>query len=117
MELRCNPYAQLALCAIGAEAAQFDHRPHVAEARRLARSAQGAGDPVVVEMAGSPAIVADQEHAVVAAPGVGVDEEGVGAFDPVGEVVGDEDVENAVDAVGRDAAAAAGVCRRASRTR
>jgi hypothetical protein len=51
-----------------------------------------------------PARVADQENAVVQALGMLVGDISVGALDAAGEVRTDEQVENAIDAVGRDAA-------------
>src|SRR5690606_35001564 len=67
----------------------------------------GAGDVVVVEMRGLPAIVADQENAVVTATRMGVGDIGIGALDPIGEVGPHEQVEDAIDRIGRDALAAA----------
>ncbi len=60
-------------------------------------------------MRGLAAIVADQEDTVVAAPRMGVDQIGIGALDPVGKIGAHEQVEDPVDAVGRDPLAAAGL--------
>src|SRR4051794_41947693 len=58
-------------------------------------------------MGGLAAAVADQKDAVVQAVGMVVGDIGVGALDPAGEVGADEQIEDAVDAVGGDAAALA----------
>ena len=92
--------------ALVAQAAQLDHRAHVGEAVAVPRLAQGARQLVVVEVRRLAAIVADQEDAVVQAPGVRIGEIGVGALDSVGEVGAHEQVEDAVDAVRSDALAA-----------
>ena len=59
-------------------------------------------------MGGRAAIVADQENAVMAAAGVAVDEIGIRALDPVGEIGPHEEIEDAIDAVGRNPLAARG---------
>src|SRR3546814_17377809 len=50
--------------------------------------------------------VADQEDTVVEAARMAVRDEGVGAFDAADQIVGNEQVENPIDAVRRDALAA-----------
>jgi hypothetical protein len=50
-----------------------------------------------------PASVADQEDAIVQAVGVGVGDIGIGALDSPREVGADEQIEDPVNAVGRDA--------------
>jgi hypothetical protein len=67
---------------------------------------QRAGELVVVDVSGLAAVVADQEDAIMAAARVRVGDIGVGAFDPAGEVGGNEQVENAVNRIGRDPLAA-----------
>src|SRR3546814_2721107 len=52
------------------------------------------------------ATVADQEDTVVEAARMAVRDEGVGAFDAADQMVGNEQVENPIDAVRRDALAA-----------
>ena len=68
----------------------------------FAACAHAARQAVVVDVHRLPAAVADQEDAVVQAIGVGVGDIGIGAFDPPREVGADEQVEDPVDAVGRD---------------
>ena len=99
----CANRMQLCLLAIAAAAAHLDHRPVRREAG-LAAPPRGRRptELVVVEMRGLAAIVADQEDAVVQAVGMVVGDIGVGALDPAGEVGADEQVEDPVDAVGRD---------------
>src|SRR5688572_26254531 len=65
---------------IPALAADFDDRAAGGEAGALCRLADAAGDAVVVDMRRLPAIVADQEDAVVQAARVLVGDIGVGAF-------------------------------------
>src|SRR3546814_19777110 len=50
--------------------------------------------------------VAEQEDTVVEAARMAVRDEGVGAFDAADQIVGNEQVENPIDAVRRDALAA-----------
>ena len=93
--------------ALAAPAANLDHRADIGEKPALrAASRTPPVRLVVVDMRRLAAIVADQEDAVVQAVGMVVGDIGVGAFDPAGEVGADEQVEDAVDAVGGDAAAA-----------
>ena len=69
-----------------ADAAKLDYGAHVGIARAAPRLAQRARQLVVIDVRGLPAIVADQEDAVVPTAGMSVGELGVGALDPVGEV-------------------------------
>jgi len=66
--------------------------------------ADAARHPIVVEMRRRPARIADQEDAIVQAIGVRVGDIGVGAFDSPREIGADEQVEDPINAVGRDAA-------------
>ena len=97
---------RLTLLALGAFAAHLDHGALGGEAALLGGGAHTRRQFVVVDMHRAAARVADQEDAVVEAAGVAVRDEGVGAFDAADEVVRDEQVEDAIDAVGRDALAA-----------
>ena len=94
------------LIAIGAGAAHLDDGADSVKARRLRRLADISGQAVVIDMRRIAAIVADQEDTVVQASGVRIGEIGVGAFHPAGEVVRHKQVEDAIDAVRRDALAA-----------
>ena len=91
-----------------AQPPQFDHGPNIGKTGTLARIAQGARQSVVIDMSRLPALVADQENAIVAAAGVDIGKISIGAFKTVGEIGPHEKVENAIDAVGRHPLAAPG---------
>src|SRR5205085_11858035 len=91
--------------ALPAAAADFDDGAVGLEAGLLGGGADSAGEAIVVDMGGVAAIVADEEDAVVQAARMVVGDIGVGALDPAGDVGADEQVEDAIDAVGRDPAA------------
>ena len=70
--------------------AHFDDGAQRRKARRARRRADGCGNTVVVDMGHLPAIVADQEYAVMHAPRVAVGDKGVGALDTADQIFGDE---------------------------
>src|SRR4029453_3763447 len=90
---------------VPALAPDFDHGAAGGETGVGGSLADAAGDVVVVDVRRLPAIVADQEDAVVQAAGMFVGDIGVGAFDPHRQVGRDEQIEDPVHAVGRYAAA------------
>src|SRR5690348_9145587 len=92
------------VAAVFAFAANFDDRPRRGEAGVLRRFAHSARQIVIVEVNGLAAGVADQEDAVVKTAGMLVRDIGIRALDAAREVGGHEQVEDAVDAVGGDAA-------------
>ena len=93
------------LAAILAAAANFDDGPYFGESGSFGGLTQTTRKLVVVDVRGLPAIVADQEDAIVEAARMGVGDIGVGAFDPAGQVGAHEQVEDSIDAVGRYALA------------
>jgi hypothetical protein len=95
-----------ALAAVAAFAADFDDRADFGETRMLRRVADAARQFVVIDMGRLPAIVADQENAVMQAARMLIGHIGVGAFDPAGEIGADEQVEDSIDAIGRNSLAA-----------
>src|SRR3546814_8786761 len=90
------------LLALGAFAAHLDHRALGGEARGLGGGAHPVRQPVVVDMDRVAATVADQENAVVEAARMAVGDKGVGAFDAADQIIGDEQVEDSVNAVRRN---------------
>src|SRR5690242_10264518 len=95
----------LSSVAVAALAAHFDDGPRSGEAGLGRGLADAFGQTVVVDMDGLPASVADQEDAVVQAFGMLVGDISIGAFDPPGEIGADEEVEDPVHAVCRNAPA------------
>src|SRR5436190_8326796 len=91
-----------ALAAVAALAADFDDRADLTEAGLLGRLAHATRQFVIVDVRRLPAIVADQEDAVVQAAWMLIGDIGVSALDPPREVGADEQVEDAIDAVRRD---------------
>ena len=65
----------------------------------------GRREAIVIDMDDRAAAIADQKDAVVLTVRMRVDDIGVRALDPTGEVCPHEQVENPVDTVGRDPAA------------
>ena len=106
---RCRPISPISAITQKCSGTQSPQLPRTSITGRLAakpalfgRLADPAVTAVVVDMRRLPAIVADQEDAVVQAAGMLVGDIGVGAFDPPREVGADEQVEDPVDAVGGD---------------
>src|SRR3990167_6831798 len=97
---------RLTLLALGAFAAHLDHRALGGKARRFGRGADAARNLVIVDMHRGAARIADQEDAVVQAARMAVRDKGVRALDTADQVIRDEQVEDAVNAVRRDALAA-----------
>mgnify|MGYP003376991983 CR=1 FL=1 len=91
----------LSLLALGAFAAHFDHWALGGEARCIGGGANTGRQFVVVDMHRAAAAVADQEDTVMQAARMAVGDKGVGALNPADEVVHDEQVENAIDAIRR----------------
>jgi len=71
----------------------------------MRRIAQRSGQPVVINVRGLAASIANQEDAVVVAAGMAVRHIGVGAFHAPGKVGPHEQVQNSVNTVGRDSLA------------
>jgi len=69
---------------------------------RLGCFAERGGKPVIVDMGGAAALVADQKDAIMPAGRVGVGQIGIGAFDPERQIGRYEQVENAINAVRGD---------------
>lgn len=87
--------------------ANLDHRPHSRKPGLMRRIAQRSGQPVVINVRGLAASIANQEDAVVVAAGMAVRHIGVGAFHAPGKVGPHEQVQNSVNTVGRDSLAPA----------
>ena len=92
------------VAAVLAGAAHLDHRALSLEAGALGGFADSARQAVVVDVHRLAAGVADQEDAIVQAVGMLVGDIGVGTLDPPRQIGADEQVEDPVDAVGRDPA-------------
>lgn len=93
--------SRLALAAVFAAAADFDHRTQFRKSGMLRRRTDSFGELVVVDMCRLPARITDQENAVVETARMLVCDIGIGAFDPARQVRADEKVENSVHAVCR----------------
>lgn len=59
---------------------------------------------VIVDMRGTATGIADQKNAIMQAPRMGIGEIGIGTFHPRRDIVGHEQIENAINAVCRNAA-------------
>ena len=94
------------LAAILAAAPDFDHRANLGKASMFRCRTDAFRQFIVVDVRSLAAGVADQENTVMQAAGVLVSDIGVGAFHPTGEICPDEQVEDPVDAVGRNPLAA-----------
>ena len=57
---------------------------------------------IIINMGGFTAFIAYQKDAIVLATGMAVGEEGIGAFDSQRQIIRHEQVQDAIDAVGRD---------------
>jgi len=90
--------------AVAAGAADLDDRPRGRETGGLGRLTDAARQAVVVDVNRLPALVANQEDAVVQALGMGIRDISVRALDPSRKVRRYEQVEDPIDAVGGDAA-------------
>src|SRR3546814_6105251 len=105
--LSMNPPPPGSARAALAQPAHLDHRAFGLEAVRLRDLADSACYFVIIHMRRFAAFVAYQKDAVMLAAGVAVGEVGIGAFYPERQVVGHEQVKNAIDAVGSHPSAAA----------
>ena len=88
--------------AIPAAARDLDHRPHGHEARGISRLTYAIGQRIVVDMRGLTTAVAHKEDAVVATSRVRVDDIGIRRLDALRQILGHEQIEDAIDTVGRD---------------
>jgi hypothetical protein len=91
------------LFTISTGAAHFDDGPHIGKACACCGFADIARQCVIVQMRCRAAHVADQEDAIVQAPRMRIGDIGVGAFHAARKVGGDEQVKDAVNAVGGNA--------------
>jgi|GEM_PF-6041981 len=78
----------------------FNERPHWSKSLARCYGPHGLPDTVLIEMLNGPAGVADQEDAIVHAARMRVGNVGIAAFDPQRDILSDEQVQNAVDAIG-----------------
>ena len=90
------------LAAIAAAAANLDYRANLGKTRMFGGIAHSTGQFVVVDVRGLPAIVADQENAIMQAAGMLVGDIRVGAFDPASQVCAYEQVEDSINAIRRN---------------
>ena len=90
------------LVAILASAPDFDHWSNLCETGMFRGCANALGQFVVVDMSGLATGVADQEDAVVETAGMLVGDIGIGALDAAGKIGPDEQVQDSIDAIGRD---------------
>ena len=88
---------------IRTRAAHFNYRTHIGKARTCRCFTHIARQSVIVQMRRSAAYVADQEDAVMQTTGMGIGDIGVRAFNAAGKVGGNEQVEDPVNAIGRNA--------------
>ena len=88
--------------AVAAPSTHFDHRLFGPKAGRLGGIADARRQLIVIDVRRPAADIADKEDAIVQASRMGIGEIGVGAFNPHRDIVGDEQIEDAIDAVGGD---------------
>jgi hypothetical protein len=89
------------LLTIAAAAAHFDDRPLGRETGGCGGGTNAFGKAVIIDMNRRAAIIANQENAVMQATGMAVGQKGIGAFDPPDQIVGNEQVKDPVNAIGR----------------
>lgn len=94
----------LLIAALAAGPTNLDQRTRRREARTACGIANAPRQAVVIDMDGLPATVADEEDAVVQAPGMLVRNIGIRTFDAAREIGVHEEIENSIDAVRRDTA-------------
>lgn len=85
-------------------AADFNHRPFGRKSGGLSCGPNATGYDIIVEMGGLSATVAHQKNAIMEAIGVSIGDIGVGALNPSGEIGGNEQIEDAIDAISSHAA-------------
>ncbi len=84
-----------------ADSPDLDNRPLRLELQRASDGAHLVADIIVINMGRFAAFVTDEKDAIMLASGMAVGEIGIGAFDPHRQIVGHEQVQYAVNTVGR----------------
>lgn len=78
----------------------FDKRPHRRKSLSRCYGSHRLSDTVLIEMLNGSAGVANQEDAIVHAARMRIGDVGIAAFDPQRDILSDEQVQDAVDAIG-----------------
>ena len=96
---------------IATAAADLDHRLFGAKTGGSRRFADARRQKIVIDMRRAAARIANEENTVVKTIGVGIGKIGIGTFDAHRDIVGDEQIEDAINAIGGNAPALRGTDR------
>src|SRR3989344_2156340 len=99
------PQTRISVTGCAASAHLYD-RAYIDIARRFCRPANAARQPIIIDMRRVSAGIAHQEYAIVHASRVRIGDIGVDALYPARKIGAHEQVENAIDGVGRHPLAA-----------
>ena len=87
----------MSAAADGTQPAGFDHLPLDGETPFFAKSAQAIDNPVVSDLLGRAAILADHELALMRVLSIAAGDKRVGGFHLVDQLVGEQEIERTVD--------------------